>query len=329
MPSVLHMALVQLFRNRPELAPELIGRALHVEVPDFVEARIEDASFDDLDPAEYRADLVVLLSAGKPVLAIVLEVQLGRDPRKQYSWPMYAVGLRARFECPTCVLVVTVAEDVAVWARSTIELGPGNAWRPLVIGPASVPIVRTIEEARQDPELAVLSVMAHGKGELDTACATMTAAVGAVHELPDDRGVLYFDLIANSLGAAARRAFEELMDLENYEFQSEYMRRKEAEAIAKEIARGIEKGVAEGIAKAIAAEKAEGMAVGKAEGMAVGKAEGMAVGKAEDILLVLRARAIPVTPAQEARIRAIRELDVLDRCIVRAATVDAADSLFA
>jgi hypothetical protein len=82
MPSQLHEALLQLFRNRPRLAAELLRDALNVELPEFTEARIESADLTDLKSAEYRADLVVLLYKGKPVLGIILEVQLTRDPRK-------------------------------------------------------------------------------------------------------------------------------------------------------------------------------------------------------------------------------------------------------
>ena len=82
MPSVPHEALVALLRNRPVLAAELLHDALGVLLPAFAEARVEAADLSDLAPAEYRADLVVLLVDGKPVLAIVVEVQLHRDKRK-------------------------------------------------------------------------------------------------------------------------------------------------------------------------------------------------------------------------------------------------------
>ena len=38
----------------------------------------------DVQPAEYRADLVVLLYDGKPVLGIVVEAQLSPDEHKRY-----------------------------------------------------------------------------------------------------------------------------------------------------------------------------------------------------------------------------------------------------
>jgi hypothetical protein len=95
MPSIPHEALVLLFRNRPELAPELLRDVLGVALPAYAEARVEAADLSDVIPAEYRADLVVLLVDGQPVLAIVVEAQLQKDERKPFSWPVYLAGLRA------------------------------------------------------------------------------------------------------------------------------------------------------------------------------------------------------------------------------------------
>src|SRR6187551_3603599 len=96
MPSQLHEALLQLFRNRPELAPELVRDALRQELPDYTEVRIDSADLSEVQPTEYRADLVVLLLEGVPVFGIVVEVQLSPDERKQYVWPVYVTNLRAR-----------------------------------------------------------------------------------------------------------------------------------------------------------------------------------------------------------------------------------------
>jgi hypothetical protein len=55
MPSIQHEALLQLFRNRPSLAAELLRDALHRPLPTFSEARVESAELTDIQPAEYRA----------------------------------------------------------------------------------------------------------------------------------------------------------------------------------------------------------------------------------------------------------------------------------
>jgi hypothetical protein len=243
MPSVTHEALLVLFRNRPELAPELLRDVLHVALPAYSEVRLESADLTDIKPAEYRADLVVLLVDGKPVLGIVVEVQLQEDNDKRFTWPVYLAGLRARLKCPACVLVVTTTEAMARWCRKPIEIGPGNTFSPLVIGPASVPIIDDVALAERDPELAVLSVMAHGQEE--HAEVLGRAALMAMLRLSDERQVLYFDLVFAALSEAAKAALEDLMTSGNYEFQSDFAK--------KYLAQGKTQGEAKGRAEAILA----------------------------------------------------------------------------
>jgi hypothetical protein len=231
-PSQLHEALLLLFRNRPHLAPELLRDALHVELPAYTEARIESADLTDVQPAEYRADLVVLLYDGKPVLGIVVEAQLAADDHKRFAWPVYAVGLRARMRCPVCLLIVSPHEPVARWASKPIMLGGGNVFTPIVLGPSGVPAVTDEARAVADPELAVLSAMAHGKDEdadkaLRIAVAATTASVG----LDAERSTLYFDLIVASLSEAVRKSFQ-AMDRAKYEYQSDFAKRYVAEGRA-------------------------------------------------------------------------------------------------
>lgn len=292
MASLEHEALILLFRNRPELAPELLREALDVAVPAYSEARLESAELTDIVPAEYRADLVVQLVAGEPVLGIVIEVQLAVDPRKHYSWPVYRAGLRARLKCPACVLVVTPSERVAKWAATPIELGPGGTFRPLVLGPNAVPVIRDSAAAEDDPELAVLSAMAHGKDSPELALAVARAAsagVDKVAELDGGRAMFYLDLITASLGDVARRAFEGLMELENYVWQSDFAK--------KHYGRGF--------------------------------SDGEAQGKAQDVLAVLDARGLSPSDAQKQRILECKDLPLLDRWLRQAAVCETADLLFA
>jgi hypothetical protein len=244
MPSQHHEALLLLFRNRPLLAAELLRDALHVELPRFTEARIESAELTDIQPAEYRADLVVLLYEGEPVLGIVVEVQLQPDENKWFTWPVYAAGLRARIRCPVCLLVVTAEDAVARWASRPIEIGGGSRFTPLVLGPSGVPEVTDEEVARADPELAVLSAMAHGQdADADKALRIAVAAMAASAGLDAERSTVYFDLVAASLSEAARKALQSV-DPAKYEYQSEFARRY--------IAKGRAEGRAELVLKLLA-----------------------------------------------------------------------------
>jgi hypothetical protein len=287
-PSNRHEAIVELFRNRPVLAAELLGDALKVSLPSFSEARVHSASFTDLNPAEYRADLVVLLLQDRPVLGIVVEAQLHVDPRKRYTWPFYSVGLRVRLSCPTCVLVVAPRADVAAWAAEPFDMGPGCRFAPQVLGPGMVPVVSDATRAAEQPELAVLSAMAHGSSLPPGRAATLAlAAIASLSGVEHDRAMLYYDLIESSLSGAARKALF-AMDLSKYEFQSEIVRRFIA------------------------------------EGRSEGRSEGRAEGRAEAIVQVLQARGLAIPEDVRERILACRDPATLDRWIARAALVPSA-----
>jgi hypothetical protein len=216
-PSQHHEALVALFQNHPRLAADLLEHSTSVALPAFTSVRVESSTLPELTPAEYRADLVVLLARKKPVFAIVVEVQLGPDEDKPFSWPCYAANLRARFRCPCCVLVYTSSPSVARWACTPVSLGPGFTFVPVVVAPASVPIITDRKRARRAPELAVLSAMAHGKRDVQTALQIARAATSALDSLDEDTAVLYFDLVEHALSKAAKKEFA--MIPEGYRFQ--------------------------------------------------------------------------------------------------------------
>jgi len=142
MPTLEHNAIVDMFRERPELAPHLLTLLFQVDVPPHESVTVVESSLDQLIPVEFRADLVLEVRGanGARVLAIVVEVQREKDPDKVFSWPVYAAVVRARMRCPAIVLVVAPDEDVAKWAVQTVDLGAGLvSFRPVVLGPASDP----------------------------------------------------------------------------------------------------------------------------------------------------------------------------------------------
>jgi hypothetical protein len=293
MPSLTHDALLQLFRNRPTLAPELLRDALHTPVPAFDHVRVGDATLTEVVPTEYRADLVLLLEGadGSTRAALVVEAQLGRDLDKRWSWPVYLTNLRARLRCNVALMVVTSDAAVAGWAGTPIDTGhPGWVLVPLVLGPQAVPVVRDAADAERSPELAVLSVMLHGHG--GEALAVAEAALGAARGLDEERSKLYADLVLASVDEAARAILEALMASGNYEYQSDFARRYVAQ--------------------------------GKAEGMAEGRAEGEAAGRAHALIAVLAARGLDVPDDVRARITACTDLARLDAWLARAVTASSA-----
>jgi hypothetical protein len=96
-----HEILVDLFKSRPVLAAEILVEALGLALPSYTEARVASIDLTQVQPAEYRADLVVLLHHGDILVRVlIVEVQLAIDPRKRLSLPVYVAVARAVHGCP-------------------------------------------------------------------------------------------------------------------------------------------------------------------------------------------------------------------------------------
>jgi len=289
MPSQLHEVLVALFHERPALAAELLTDALGVPVPEHREVRLESCELADVTPTEYRADAVVVFADGdRPVLAVVTEIQLGRDGGKRWSWPVYLATLRARLRCPVLLLVLCPTTATAGWCAAPIELGhPGWVLRPLVVGPDRVPVVTEPSQAERSPELAVLLALAHG-AQQPHGDKVLSALLAGLRTIDDEHLTRYHDLVLAALPAAARARLEDMMATGTYEYMSDFVRRNVNQ----------------------------------------GRAEGRAEGEANALLLLLAAREIEVTDDARARITACADLDQLDAWIRRAVAIDTIDDLF-
>ena len=220
MLSFAHEIYVDLFRQRPALAPELLAACAGIHLGGAVAER---ASIDlsQVVPSEYRSDAVSVLrdQLHAAIAAVIVEVQLAIDDDKRFSWPLYVAAARASLRCPVTLLVLAPRRAVARWARRPIPLGhPGLALRPIVIGFDQIPRVTDAARARAAPQLAVLSALAHP--DLDVAAAALTALDG----LPESDQKLYWDVILNGLPALVRQALEARM-IKGYEYQSDFARK--------------------------------------------------------------------------------------------------------
>jgi len=296
MLSYLHEGLVELFRYRPTLTPTLLTDLLGVSVPSFDEARVASSDLTNLVPTEYRADAVITLTLGDaPVLGLVVEVQLRDDPQKRWAWPAYVVNLYARLRCPVLLLVMSPDPAAAAWCGTPIVVGgPGMTLRPLVLGPADVPVVTNPDLARHQPELAVLSAIAHGKQHGEKG--VFHALLAALEAVDKNHADLYADLVLKALPEAVRAYLEDLMDAATihatYGYQSDYARRYYGQGEAK------------------------------------GKAEGKAEGEARALLAFLDARGIDVPDPVREDITSCTDLDQLDTWIRRAVTANKVQDLF-
>jgi hypothetical protein len=282
-PSFTHELLVELFRRRAQLAGELLEAGLGVRVPQG-RAVVGSIDLSQVTSPAYAADCVVRIGDPEVVGAIVVEVQLAPDPGKRQSWPVYVSALRASLGCPVWLLVVTPYDEVTRWAGAPIELGhPGFCLTPLVVGPRSIPRI-TEATARQAPELAVLSVLAHPEE------AVAQAALVSIGSLAEDRARLYFDVIWAALPKLVRAALEAWM--EKHEYQSEFARRYLEQGIEQGIERGIEQGIERGIE------------------------QGIERGIERAVLALARAKVGGLSPDEEARIRAVEDTAGLERLLL-------------
>jgi hypothetical protein len=280
MLSMRHECLVDLFKNRPSLAAEMLAEVLGIALPAYDEARVVSADLTETQPAEYRADVVVLLLDGdRPVRVGIVEIQLNKDDDKRYTWPAYLAVARDQYRCPADLLVVVPDPVVAGWCAEPIEVGvPGFVLRPPVLRRENIPVMTDPAEAARRPELGVLSAMAHG----DTAQGmTIAGAVlPAIEGLDDERARFYYDLVYNSLNEAARRALETMM--KGYEYQSDFAKKY--------------------------------VALGRDEGRKEGRAEEAA----RAVLTALRVRGVDVPDAARERILAQKDPEQLERWLERA-----------
>jgi hypothetical protein len=298
-PSLIHEGVIALVRNKPAFAASLLRDLFNEEIPLFDEARLTEASLNDLVPIEYRADAVVLFDIvynnKKPVFGTIFEVQLDRKDRKGYTWPLYGVAARARYECPFVVTVVTPDPAVARWASEPVECGNGMIFRARVIGPDIIPKVTDHDQAMREPQLAVLSLVAHGGGDVDVALAIARAAVIAVSPLPDEQQVLYSHLIKKTLSEAVRKALA--MDHQIEKFFTEADRLSHDQV--------------------------------RAEGKVEGKAEGKAEGKVEALMMLVEQRGLAITEEQRRKILACKDLPTAERWLRRAISAASVDELLA
>lgn len=241
MPSHLHETLIEMFRERPVLAAELLGGTFGITLPAFEQARLSSGELTDVVATEYRADAVITFTTGDAeVLAVVAEVQLRVDARKRRTWPAYVATLHARLGCPVMLLVLCPDPAVATWCAAPIMVSePGLVLTPVVLGPGDVPVVTDPAQARDNPELTVMSALAHGARP--GRQPVLEALLAALDVVDDDHASLYADVVLALLPAAARDYLEALMTTTAHEYQSDFARRYVAQ------------GKAEGEAKAVLA----------------------------------------------------------------------------
>jgi hypothetical protein len=225
MPSATHQTLLSLFRDHPELGFELARRAgapLDEEFEWFEELTPE---FDN--PMSARVAVTADLATagfvdGRPRRALVIEIQLGRDPDKEWTVVLYRVGLRHRLRCPTWAMVISPDPTVRAAFVEQMFLAEPEL-RPLVITPEMVPVLADLGAAIADYPAAILAAVMHANGPDAVFCATI-AIQALFHVAPRDFG-RYVELVSTSVGTEAMEQVREQLPPTQREQLSDWERR--------------------------------------------------------------------------------------------------------
>lgn len=130
MSSIQYEGLVEIVRQHPPVAIEILRHVGTFSIPDPVEAALGDdgRSVVASDPA-----------TGDRLLAVIIEPQEKADDEIRLDWPLYVTAARMADECPRAVLIGAcwdLAE--AEKCRAAIALGhPGLVFTPIVVDPAT------------------------------------------------------------------------------------------------------------------------------------------------------------------------------------------------
>jgi hypothetical protein len=144
MPSVTHEAPIELIRQHPDLAVELLQAMSDVDLPSEIAVSLGPTDLSEVVPVKFLADAVVIVAdkaTGEPALVIVIEPQGRDDPTKEFSWPVYLTVVRRHLRCQRAFLLVICPDpDEAKKCRRVISTGhPGFDLAPEVIDPVNAP----------------------------------------------------------------------------------------------------------------------------------------------------------------------------------------------
>lgn len=312
MPSTIHQGLSWAFADDPPLAFELMRDLFDVPVPALESITDRRTELDRYAPCfgdtnELRPDVALSADLAKPSrtgkfaggMGLVIEVL--RKPKQAKRWRMrvYQALMAERLRRATGVMLVTVDDRVAKWARGldALEIRPRDSL--MVLDRQNMPRITDLDFARQQPSKALLSALLHSTTD---DFQVLQPAFAASRELPDDRRWRYGSAILAAVNKEreAQLLASVTMD-ERYE-----LTRMERNSIAWHDGHD------------------EGLLEGKQAGLLEGKREALIA----TLLTLLELRSLAVDAASEQRIRSCTDPELLQRWIARAVQASAVSELF-
>ena len=256
MNTLEHDEIVELIGRAPRAAVDALRSTGQVPLPAFDALRVEPGDLRELVPPARNVDVVILLERGRPVFALLVEVQAARDDDKPFTWPLYVAANRARFRCPTCLMVLALNADTARWARRPIATGqPDSPFAPVVVERESFARITDADEARQEPYRAILSTLLHAHEQGAERLAL--AAIAGAEALPGPERDMWLELMAASLNEVARKILEAMMNIEQFRDRSVWFKegeiKGELKALLRQFTRRLGRALTEDETRALAA----------------------------------------------------------------------------
>jgi hypothetical protein len=305
--TVTHEAPLELIKQHPALAVDLLREVTSVQLPDGADVRLAPTSLNTVAPTQYSADSVVVVSdpvTQNPLIAIVVEPQ-GRDEKtKKFSWPVYVSNVRKEVGCESAFLIVVCPDPAeAEKCRAVIRMGhPGLELWPIVIDPEHAPG----DEGASPYLLLFLACLPALDMEDPNTARRVLAAIRDTGASVAERKTLSTIILVRA-SEAARRLLEDLMSMT--EWKSDF--------IENFVEQGLEQG------------RAQGRAQGREQGLEQGLEQGHVQTKREDLLKVLDLRDLRPTNEQRARVDSSTDLAQLSLWFERSLTAATAAEVFA
>lgn len=253
-----HQARVQLFLDCPDFAPQLLSECLGVHLPDYDQAVLQCADLGEAVPVERRADSVVALlnnllitqleNHGRTEMVIVVEVQHRFVRQKFRRWAEYSVVAGERYDCDAALLAVCPDQAVADKYDTRFRVGPEHWYKPLVVGPDTLPKITDPAQVARSPELAVLAAACHS-----SAPGVLKALLEGFEGIDPEVAAQYTEYTLTLLDEDSRDEVEETMATRTFRYQSAYTDRYVKQGEAKGKAEGKAEGRAEALLQVLAA----------------------------------------------------------------------------
>ncbi|YCK35011.1 hypothetical protein ACNF49_13275 [Actinomadura sp. ATCC 39365] len=289
-----------MFADRPQLAVEILRDLMGVQLPSTPLVRQEDRLFNTRPSDDIEPDLGIVLGPPQsPAHAVIVEIQQDKSKDPQ-QLARYAAAQWLMLRCDVTVLVVCPDRAAAAYYSQPIDSGlTGYRLQAHVLGPGDVPAITDPREAAAHLELAVMSVMIHGRER-----KVLEAFAAALAETAVDYAPKYYEYAHGMSVPEIGRILEEIMRSNDWPVYSPFAHQH--------FGRG----------------RTEGIQVGRAEGLREGRAEAAPETGREFVLYALNARGVEVPEDVRARINTCTDVDLLKRWALRASCVQSARDVF-